>query len=290
MANLGAGHDDIAAALGVAISTLNAWESEYPEFSEALLVDPGLSETSAERALLKRALGYTYPIEKHFQRRGEIIRVHTTKHVPPEVKAADMWLRSHMAEVYGNQESPEDNKSNIAFLKWFAARKNRTAHNDAGYRGEESCRIGKAMALLGASDREISAALGITISTFNAWRDRHPEFSEALSAGKNAINVAVENALVRRALGYSYSAEKVFCAANGTIIRKQTIQHLSPDVGAAHIWLCAHRPELYSMKKASPTELKDKVSDALGQMMKEMTEEMRARRAELARLGKSTAP
>lgn len=46
--------------------------------------------------------------------------------------------------------------------------------------------------------------MGISTSTLYGWKKKYSEFSEALKRGKEIIDREVENALLKRALGYEY--------------------------------------------------------------------------------------
>lgn len=50
--------------------------------------------------------------------------------------------------------------------------------------------------------------MGIAYSTLRTWRDKFSALSAALKRGKEIIDRQVENALLRRALGYEYTEKK----------------------------------------------------------------------------------
>ncbi|MGE7024557.1 transposase [Solibacillus cecembensis] len=50
--------------------------------------------------------------------------------------------------------------------------------------------------------------MGIAYSTLRTWRDKFPALSAALKRGKEVIDRQVENALLKRALGYEYKEKK----------------------------------------------------------------------------------
>ena len=56
----------------------------------------------------------------------------------------------------------------------------------------------------GLTDEQIAKNCGIAYSTLRAWRDKHPALSAALKRGKEVVDIEVENALLKRALGYTY--------------------------------------------------------------------------------------
>lgn len=60
----------------------------------------------------------------------------------------------------------------------------------------------------GLTDEQIAHNLNITTSTFYEWKKKYPEISEALKKGKEVVDILVENALLKRALGYSFNEDK----------------------------------------------------------------------------------
>ena len=92
------------------------------------------------------------------------------------------------------------------------------------------------MATAGLTDKEMSDKLGISESTFNLWKLKHPSFSESLKAGKDKPDDMVENALLQRALGYSCPETKVFNYM-GEVIKEEITKHYPPDTTAMIYWL-----------------------------------------------------
>lgn len=60
----------------------------------------------------------------------------------------------------------------------------------------------------GLTDEQIADKLGVVPSTLYEWKKRFSEISEALKGGKEIVDTEVENALLKRALGYSYNEDK----------------------------------------------------------------------------------
>ncbi len=56
----------------------------------------------------------------------------------------------------------------------------------------------------GLTDEQIAHNIGIASSTLYDWKKRYSEISESLKRGKAVIDRQVENALLKRALGFSY--------------------------------------------------------------------------------------
>ncbi|MCC4470028.1 terminase [Limosilactobacillus reuteri] len=53
----------------------------------------------------------------------------------------------------------------------------------------------------GLTDEQIAKNIGIRRPTLYAWKKAHPDIADALKKGKEVVDVEVENALLKRALG-----------------------------------------------------------------------------------------
>ncbi len=60
----------------------------------------------------------------------------------------------------------------------------------------------------GLTDEQIAHNLNITPSTYYEWKRKYLEISEAIKRGKEVVDILVENALLKRALGYSFNEDK----------------------------------------------------------------------------------
>jgi len=108
----------------------------------------------------------------------------------------------------------------------------------------------------GLTDEQISHNCNITATTLYDWKNKYPEISEALKKGKEVVDIEVENALLKRAIGYEYTEQKIEIE-NGKKKVTQTIKHISPDVGAAAFWL-KNRQSAKWRDKPDTTEESDK--------------------------------
>lgn len=100
----------------------------------------------------------------------------------------------------------------------------------------------------GLTDEQIAKNLDITPSTLYEWKRRYSEISEALKKGKEVVDIQVENALLKRALGYSYEEKKVEVSEEGTKVTK-TIKEVVPDTTAQIFWLKNRRPDRWRDKQ-----------------------------------------
>lgn len=93
----------------------------------------------------------------------------------------------------------------------------------------------------GLTDEQIAHNIGIARSTLYGWKNSYPEFDEALRKGKEVIDREVENALLNRALGYSYVEEQETeeVDPDGEVTTKKTTRtkHVVADTTAQIFWL-----------------------------------------------------
>ena len=81
----------------------------------------------------------------------------------------------------------------------------------------------------GLTDQQIAQRMGIGVRTLYEWKKKHPQCSQPLKSGKEVVDYAVENALLKKAL--------------------------AGDVGACCFWLKNRRPDKW----------KDRMEDILKQ-------------------------
>ena len=116
----------------------------------------------------------------------------------------------------------------------------------------------------GLTDEQIAKNIGIATSTFYEWKKKELEFSEALKKGKEVIDFEVENALLKRALGYEYEEETY---ENG-ILTKKVKKQVAPDTTAQIFWL----------KNRQVEKWRDKVEIADNEAIKKLDELLEAQR------------
>ena len=94
-------------------------------------------------------------------------------------------------------------------------------------------------------DEQIAHNMGITTKTLYEWKNKYSEISEALKKGKEVIDRQVENALLKRALGYAYD-ETTY---EDGVETKRVTKEVAPDTTAQIFWL----------KNRKPAEWRDKI-------------------------------
>ena len=126
----------------------------------------------------------------------------------------------------------------------------------------------------GLTDEQIAEKIKITPSTLYEWKKRYSEISEALKKGKEVVDRQVENALLKRALGYQYTEKTVEKSNEGIKIRT-TIKEVIPDTTAQIFWLKNRRPDLWRDKQQieHSGEVSNKLADVMAQIGGEGLEE-----------------
>lgn len=97
----------------------------------------------------------------------------------------------------------------------------------------------------GLTDEQIAKNIGINRDTLYRWKKAYPDISDALKRGKEVIDRQVENALLKRALGYTYE-EVTF---EGDVEVKRVIKQVVPDTTAQIFWLKNRKPEDWRDKR-----------------------------------------
>lgn len=124
----------------------------------------------------------------------------------------------------------------------------------------------------GLIDEQIAQNIGIAASTLYEWKKQYPEISEALKKGKEVVDRQVENALLKRALGYEYDEITTEYGEETKRVTKQVV----PDTTAQIFWLKNRKPEQWRDKQQiehSGGIRSEKLSDIISQLGGEGLEE-----------------
>lgn len=108
----------------------------------------------------------------------------------------------------------------------------------------------------GLTDEQIAEKMGISRTTLYNWCNKHIDILNTLKKGKDVIDVQVENALLKRALGYITTETKVK-KEMGKITEEITItKEIPPDPTSAIFWLKNRRPEQWREKREVEQSIK----------------------------------
>lgn len=106
----------------------------------------------------------------------------------------------------------------------------------------------------GLTDEQIAHNMGISPSTLYEWKNAYSEFSESLKRGKEVVDRQVENALLKRALGYEYEEVSEKYELGILTERKVTKKQAVPDTTAQIFWLKNRKPADWRDKPEGETE------------------------------------
>ncbi len=100
----------------------------------------------------------------------------------------------------------------------------------------------------GLTEAQIAEKIGIKLSTLKKWRRNNPKLEKAMQSKRDRVDLMVESALLKKALGYESTETKTVIKANGdeevTTMQKQ----VPPDYQAASLWLKNRCPDTWSDK------------------------------------------
>lgn len=115
----------------------------------------------------------------------------------------------------------------------------------------------------GATDEILCEKLRIGKDTLYKWKREKPQFKEALKESKEEVDLQVENALLRNALGYEYYEDTV--TNKGEVVRIK--RHKPPNTTAQIFWLKNRKPREWREKQemehsgAVPVQIIDDIQE-----------------------------
>ena len=95
----------------------------------------------------------------------------------------------------------------------------------------------------GLTDEQIAKKMGINRDTLYSWKKNYPDISDTLKRGKEVVDRQVENALLKRALGYEYEEVKEKFENGICVERTITKKEVVADTTAQIFWLKNRKPD-----------------------------------------------
>lgn len=126
----------------------------------------------------------------------------------------------------------------------------------------------------GLTNEQIAENLGIGKTTFYKMIKEHSELSEHLKKGKEVIDYEVENALLKRALGYKYEEKTYESIYNKELdihterLTKRVTKQVAPDTTALIFWLKNRKPKQWRDKVDIEGESNKETLDKLDEVLK----------------------
>lgn len=117
----------------------------------------------------------------------------------------------------------------------------------------------EAWARNGLTDEQIASNIGIAPKTLYRWKENYSQICQSLKRGKEVVDIQVENALLKRALGYKFNEitkERVIELDPQTgepdskmVVTKEVLKEVQPDVTAQIFWLKNRKPKDWRDKR-----------------------------------------
>lgn len=101
----------------------------------------------------------------------------------------------------------------------------------------------------GLTDEQIAKNCNISRSTLSEWKKKHADISDTLKKGKEVVDYEVENALLKKALGYTIVLEEEKVDKYGDVHTLKKDVHIPGDTTAQIFWLKNRKPEKWREKQ-----------------------------------------
>lgn len=113
----------------------------------------------------------------------------------------------------------------------------------------------------GLTDEQIAKNIGISRASLYEWKKKEVDISDALKKGKEIVDFEVENALLKKALGYTITLNKQKVTKDGDVVDITEEVHVPPDTTAQIFWLKNRKPNNWK-DKVETDEDKEAVANA----------------------------
>lgn len=124
----------------------------------------------------------------------------------------------------------------------------------------------------GLNDEQIAQKVGISAKTLYEWENRFSEIRKAIKRGKAPVDVAVENALYKSAMGFSKKVRKPIKLRQkgGTEIVEYVEEEIfvPPQVSAQIFWLKNRRPDRWKDKIETAPTIGNELLSSLADLVK----------------------
>ena len=101
----------------------------------------------------------------------------------------------------------------------------------------------------GLTEEQIAYNMGIGYSTLQAWKNKYKDIIDTLKKGKEVVDRQVENALLKRALGYKYTEVTKERIDGSLVVTKEVEKEVVPDTTAQIFWLKNRKPNEWRDKQ-----------------------------------------
>lgn len=124
----------------------------------------------------------------------------------------------------------------------------------------------------GLTDEQLAHNMGISVATLYNWKRDHLEILEALSRGKEIVDIEVENDLLKKAHGYNakiqktFKVKEVYYDAQDRRCEKEHLEsatdevHVPADTQAITWWLKNRKPDTWRDKPIGTDSAEEQIN------------------------------
>lgn len=120
----------------------------------------------------------------------------------------------------------------------------------------------EAWARNGLTDEQIAKNMGVAPKTLYRWKEQHSQICQSLKKGKEVVDITVENALYKKALGYTVKLKKTFKTKHviyDEATGRKLEEHERLEVGIDEIHIPADTvAQIFWLKNRKPEDWRDK--------------------------------
>nr|DAE35527.1 MAG TPA: terminase small subunit [Caudoviricetes sp.] len=113
----------------------------------------------------------------------------------------------------------------------------------------------------GLTDEQIAKNIGISRASLYEWKKKEVDISDALKKGKEIVDFEVENALLKKALGYTITIKEEKLDKDGCVHTLEKDVYIPPDTTAQIFWLKNRKPNNWK-DRVETDEDKEAVANA----------------------------
>lgn len=127
----------------------------------------------------------------------------------------------------------------------------------------------------GLTDEQIAKNMKVSRSTLSKYKKEHSDISDTLKKEKEIVDYEVENALLKKALGYTKTLNKQKVTKDGSVVDIKEDVHIAPDSTALIFWLKNRQSKKWRDKVEIDNKNKtdDKVLELLSKLEQEANNE-----------------
>lgn len=134
----------------------------------------------------------------------------------------------------------------------------------------------------GLTDEQIARNIGISRSTLAEWKNKYPDISDTLKKGKEIVDIQVENALLKKAIGFKeklskpFKVKRTYYDERGKKVETEDIVYVEeeiynpPDTTAQIFWLKNRRPDKWRNRE----EIEVRNDSSTNEILKSIAEQV----------------